>query len=177
MATNEEASPKAEKVSEGTGMAAGLEPAPVFNAHNKDEYPPAHTAEHLLNQTMVRMFGCPRSRNMHVERKKSKVNFQLASCPTEEEVAEIQRRMDELIAQDLPVTSVLATRDTVPAGVSLDKLPEDASETLRLVKIGDYDVCPCIGAHVERTGQIGGFRITSTSFADGSFRIVFKVGG
>ena len=37
-----------------------------LNAHNKDEYPPAHTAEHLLNQTMMRMFGAPRSRNMHI---------------------------------------------------------------------------------------------------------------
>ena len=29
----------------------------VFNEHNKEEFPPAHTAEHLLNQTMIRMFG------------------------------------------------------------------------------------------------------------------------
>lgn len=41
-----------------------------LNVHNKDEFPPAHTAEHLLNQTMVRMFGCERSTNAHVERKK-----------------------------------------------------------------------------------------------------------
>ena len=26
----------------------------ILNAHNKDEYPPAHSAEHILNQTMVR---------------------------------------------------------------------------------------------------------------------------
>ena len=26
------------------------ERATVFNIHNKDEFPPAHTAEHLLNQ-------------------------------------------------------------------------------------------------------------------------------
>jgi glycosidase len=44
----------------------------IFNEHNKDEFPPAHTAEHLLNQLMIRMFGCERSRNAHIERKKSK---------------------------------------------------------------------------------------------------------
>lgn len=43
-----------------------------LNAHNKDEFPPAHTAEHLLNQTMIRMFGCERSTNAHVERKRVK---------------------------------------------------------------------------------------------------------
>ena len=42
----------------------------TLNAHNKAEYPPMHTCEHILNQTMVRMFGCERSRNAHIERKK-----------------------------------------------------------------------------------------------------------
>jgi hypothetical protein len=31
---------------------------PILNDHNKEEFPPAHTAEHLLNQTMIRLFGC-----------------------------------------------------------------------------------------------------------------------
>ena len=39
----------------------------ILNAHNKEEFPPAHTAEHLLNQTMIRMFGCERSTNAHIE--------------------------------------------------------------------------------------------------------------
>lgn len=41
---------------------------------------PMHTAEHLLNATMVKTFGCPRSRNAHIEKKKANVitNFRLA---------------------------------------------------------------------------------------------------
>ena len=27
----------------------------ILNEHNKEEFPPAHTAEHLLNQTMQRI--------------------------------------------------------------------------------------------------------------------------
>ena len=146
-----------------------------LNEHNKAEFPPAHTAEHLLNQTMVRVFGCERSRNAHIERKKSKINYQLSECPTPAQIADIEQQMNDLIAADLPVTYEFVTRDTIPSGVKLDRLPEDASETLRLVRIGDYDVCPCIGIHVESTAQIGSFRITSTSWTDGSFRIVFKV--
>lgn len=149
---------------------------PILNAHNKSEHEPSHTAEHLLNQTMVRMFGCERSRNAHIERKKSKINFDLSECPSAEQIAEIQHTINRLIEADLPVTYEFVTRDRIPAGVKLDKLPEDASETLRLVRIGDYDVCPCIGQHVHSTGEIGAFRITSTSYQDGSFRIVFKVG-
>lgn len=155
---------------------------PILNSHNKEEHRPSHTAEHLLNQTMVRMFGCERSKNAHIERKKSKINYNLQECPTAEQIAEIERKMNELIAMDLPVTYEFVTRDNIPEGVKLDKLPEDASETLRLVRIGAttdsaqaYDICPCIGQHVESTREIGTFKITSTSFNDGSFRIVFKV--
>ena len=148
---------------------------PILNEHNKQEHEPAHTAEHLLNQTMIRMFGCERSRNAHIERKKSKINYNLDSCPTPEQVAEIERRMNELIAEDLPVTFEFVTRDNIPEGVVLDKLPEDASETLRIVRIGDYDICACIGSHVKSTKEIGTFKITSTSYNDGSFRIVYKV--
>lgn len=146
-----------------------------LNAHNKAEFPPAHTAEHLLNQTMVRMFGCERSKNAHIERKKSKINYDLTACPTAEQIAEVERKINELIEANLPVTYEFVTRDNVPENVTLDKLPSDASETLRLVRIGDYDVCACIGTHVASTSEIGQFRITSTSWNEGSFRIVYKV--
>ena len=149
----------------------------ILNEHNKQEHEPAHTAEHLLNQTMIRMFGCERSKNAHIERKKSKINYNLSTCPSAEQVAEIERRMNELIQQDLPVTFEFVTRDNIPEGVMLDKLPEDASETLRIVRIGDYDICACIGSHVKSTKEIGSFKITSTSYNEGSFRIVYKVLG
>ena len=152
-----------------------MEKEVILNEHNKLEYEPAHTAEHLLNQTMIRMFGCERSRNAHIERKKSKINYNLNFCPTTEQVAEIERRMNEIILQDLSVTFEFVTRDNIPEGVVLDKLPEDASETLRIVRIGDYDICACIGSHVKTTKEIGTFKITSTSYNEGSFRIVYKV--
>lgn len=148
---------------------------PVLNSHNKEEHRPSHTAEHILNQTMVRMFGCNRSNNAHIERKKSKINYILSQCPSEDEIKEIERKVNEIIESDLPVTYEFVNRDNIPEGVKLDRLPEDASETLRLVRIGNYDVCPCIGQHVESTKEIGTFRITSTSYKEGVFRIVFKV--
>ena len=122
--------------------------APKLNTHNKAEYELAHTAEHILNQTMVRMFGCPRSRNAHVEKKKSKCDYILDVEPSAEQVAAI---------------------------VDLSKLPEDASETLRIVRIGDYDVCACIGAHVQNTSEIGTFKVISHSFENGVCRLRWKV--
>lgn len=149
----------------------------ILNAHNKEEFPPAHTAEHLLNQTMIRMFGCERSTNAHIERKKSKISYVLDHKPSRHEERDIERKMNELIDEDLPVSFEFVNRDNVPEGVSLDRLPEDASETLRLVRIGDYDVCPCIGKHVRSTSQIGRFEILGTNWDEEkhTFRIRFKI--
>ena len=148
---------------------------PILNEHNKAEYPPMHTAEHILNQTMVRMFGCPRSNNAHIERKKSKINYVLAEQPTAEQIEEIERRVNEVIDAHLPVSYEFVSRNEVPAEVSLGRLPDEASATLRLVRVGDYDVCACIGTHVENTSEIGRFHINSTSWKEGQFRIVFKL--
>lgn len=149
----------------------------ILNAHNKEEFPPAHTAEHLLNQTMIRMFGCERSTNAHIERKKSKISYVLDHKPSRHEERDIERKMNELIDEDLPVSFEFVNCDNVPEGVSLDRLPEDASETLRLVRIGDYDVCPCIGKHVRSTSQIGRFEILGTNWDEEkhTFRIRFKI--
>ena len=149
----------------------------ILNEHNKEEFPPSHTAEHLLNQTMIRLFGCERSYNAPVERKKSKMSFHLDHKPTRQEEKEIERRMNELINEDLPVTFEFVTRDELPEGITLDRLPEDASDTIRLVRIGDYDVCPCIGKHVRSTSQIGRFEMLGTNWDEHerSFRVRFKI--
>ena len=148
---------------------------PILNAHNKEEYPPMHTAEHILNGTMVRLFGCPRSRNAHIERKKSKCDYLLDACPTEEEVARIEAAVNEVIGRHLDVTVEFMPRSEAAAIVDLSKLPEDASETLRIVRVGDYDACACIGAHVKNTAEIGTFKILSHDFADGRWRVRWKV--
>ena len=149
----------------------------VLNEHNKEEFPPAHTAEHLLNQVMVQMFGCERSRNAHIERKKSKVSYILERKPDRKQEKAIETRMNELIAEDLPVTYEYVDRNHIPADVKLDRLPDDASETIRLVRIGHFDVCPCIGKHVRSTSQIGRFELLGTNWDESthSFRIRFKV--
>ena len=149
----------------------------IFNTHNKEEFPPAHTAEHLLNQTMVQLFGCDRSHNAHIERKKSKMTFIAHPKPDRKEERLIADRMNELISADLPVTFEYVSRDNMPNDIRADRLPADASDTIRLVRIGDYDVCPCIGKHVRSTSQIGRFELLGTNWDEPthSFRIRFKV--
>ena len=149
----------------------------ILNEHHKEEFPPAHTAEHLLHQTMIRLFGCERSFNAHIERKKSKMSFHLDHKPTRQEEREIEQKMNELIDEDLPVTFEFVSIDDLPEGIDPARLPEDVSDTIRLVRIGNYDVCPCIGRHVRSTSQIGRFEMLGTNWdeQERSFRVRFKI--
>ena len=154
-----------------------MQQEPILNEHNKEEFPPAHTAEHLLNQLMIRLFGTQRSNNAHVERKKSKITYKLDPKPTRKEEKEIETEMNRLIALDMPVSYEFTDRDHLPEGVDADRLPANASDAIRLVRIGDYDVCPCIGKHVRSTAQIGRFELLGTNWNEEKreFRVRFKI--
>lgn len=146
-----------------------------LNEHNKQEYPPMHTAEHLLNATMVKMFGCSRSNNAHIERKKSKCDYELPSEPTAQQIKEVEDAVNTIIQQNLAVTEEYTNQEAAKDIVDLGRLPDGASDTLRLIRIGEDDVCACVGAHVKNTSEIGTFIISSHSYADGVLRIRFKL--
>ena len=141
-----------------------------LNEHNKQEYPPMHTCEHIVNRTMVNLFGCGRAVSAHIERKKSKLDFALPSAPSEQEIQEIEAKVNEVISQHLDITTEFITQQE-----DLKRLPENASETVRIVKVGDYDECLCIGAHVQNTAEIGTFKIISHDYKEGIFRMRFKL--
>ena len=134
-----------------------------------------HSAEHILNQTMVRMFGCKRSMNSHIERKKSKCDYFIESAPTEEQVAEIERRVNEIIDQHLPVSDRMVLLEEAAKMADLSKLPEGTEGSIRLVFIGDYNVCACIGPHVRNTEEIGHLKILNNEFEGGRWRMRFKL--
>lgn len=139
--------------------------------------PPMHSAEHILNQTMVRMFDCGRCVNAHVEKKKSRIDYRFDRNLTDLEIAEIERRVNEIIRQDLKVREEFLSRSDAAQKYNLRKLPEDAGDQIRIVLIGDYDTCPCGGPHVKKTGEIGVFSIVSTSYENDLLRIRFRLRG
>lgn len=134
-----------------------------------------HTCEHIVNGTMVRMFGCTRAVSAHIEKKKSKLDFLLPGEPSEAQIRELEERVNSVIGQGLPVTMKYISQDEARERFDMKRLPEDASETVRVVKIGDYDECLCIGSHVANTSEIGRFRIVSHEYSDGRLRIRFKL--
>lgn len=137
--------------------------------------PRMHSAEHLLNQTMDRMFNCGRCFSAHIEKKKSKCDYRFNRELTQDEVARIQTRINDIIQQDLSVGESYVTRAEAGRQYNTEKLPPDTGDRIRIIRIGDYDACPCSGPHVNSTAEIGIFRITTTGFEDGVLRIRYKL--
>lgn len=134
-----------------------------------------HTCEHIINQTMIRLFHCGRSVSAHIERKKSKLDYALPAAPTDEDITRIEDAVNEVISRNLEVTTEYITQAEAVDRFDMKRLPEGASDTVRIVKVGDYDECLCIGQHVANTSEIGTFKIISSDYKDGIFRMRFKL--
>jgi len=140
------------------------------------EYNPAmHTAEHILNSVMDKMYHCGRSFNSHIEDKKSKCDYRARRALTEREVAAVERTVNEIIKLNLPVGEEYVGRREADEKFFTGKLPENAGETIRIITVGSFDACPCIGQHVANTSEIGMFSVTSADFTEGILRIRFKL--
>jgi len=141
----------------------------------KDYCPAMHTAEHILNSTMDKMFACGRAFVSHIEKKKSKCDYHLSKRLTEKDVLAVERTVNEIIKLNIPVTEEFVGRREADEKYYTGKLPADAGETIRIVKIGNFDACPCIGEHVSNTSEIGRFSIISADYDEAVMRIRFKV--
>jgi len=126
---------------------------------SKQYHPQMHSAEHILNQTMVRMFNCGRSFSNHIEKKKSKCDYHFDRNLSREEIEEIESKVNEVIQQDLVVKEEFYSINEAETKFNLSKLPDDAGDKIRVIKIGEYDACPCSGMHVTHTNKIGKFKL------------------
>ncbi len=134
-----------------------------------------HSAEHILNQAMGRLFDCDRCFSAHIERKKSKCDYRFDRPLSDEELNSLEKEVNDVVRADLQVSEQFISLDSARKVYNLSRLPDDAGDRIRIVTVGDYDHCPCIGPHVSSTGEIGAFRITSSGYENGVLRIRFKL--
>ena len=140
----------------------------------KSYAPRMHSAEHILNQVMVRKFDCGRCFSAHVNKKKSKCDYHFDRALTSQEVKEVEAAVNSAISENLKVSEEMVSLGDACRKYNLARLP-DGVETVRIVHIGDYDSCPCIGEHVDNTSEIGRYRIVSHDFENGVLRIRYKL--
>lgn len=134
-----------------------------------------HTAEHLLNGEIARRYKCGRAFSSHIERKKSKLDYHLPVALSVEEIKSLEEYINAIVREDVEVIEEFISQEEAMKRLDMSRLPENASATVRVIKVGGYDECLCAGIHVKRTSEIGNFRITSTRYQDGVQRIVFKL--
>ena len=80
-----------------------------------------------------------------------------------------------MIQKNPPVSEEYLSRIEAENRYNLGKVPESAGDRIRIVKIGNYDACPCIGPHVQNTSEIGRFHIVSTSFDKVALRVRYRL--
>lgn len=141
----------------------------------KDYFPPMHSAEHILNQTMVRLFKTERSFSNHIEKKKSKCDYRFNRNLLDEELQNLENQINTIAMQNLDVTESIINHEEAKVKFNLDRLPDNHGNEIRVINIGDYDSCPCSGVHVNNTKEIGKVKILSSSFENDVLRIRFKL--
>jgi alanyl-tRNA synthetase len=139
-----------------------------------------HTATHLLQAALREVLGshvC--QRGSLVEPGGIRFDFSHLAAITEEQLTDIQRRVNERIRQNLPVkTKVVPYRKAVDEG-AIALFEEKYGENVRVVEIGEPAISKelCGGTHLKSTGGIGLFLITGESSIGTGLRRIEAVTG
>jgi misacylated tRNA(Ala) deacylase len=163
---------------EGALPDEGGEVRGEIDAERRQKIRRMHTAQHVLSKVVLDVFGAQTAGNqVHMDR--SRIDFEPADF-SDEDVTVIEERTNVALEQDLSVEKKQMNRDEAekqtPEGRGLLDLIPDHVDPLRMVKIGDFDLCPCGGTHVDRLSEVGRVRITNrTSKGADVDRIEFKL--
>ncbi len=120
-----------------------------------------HTAQHIVSGVVYDEFGA-RTVGNQIYAERSRVDFHPLAL-SDDDLAMIESKVNEMISTKASVTIKEEARDSLEQRIdsqraNLDLLP-GSIRRLRIVEIGDFDVCPCAGTHVRNTSELGKVRM------------------
>ncbi|MBU0684292.1 MAG: alanyl-tRNA editing protein [Thermoplasmatota archaeon] len=121
-----------------------------------------HTAQHIVSGVVYDLYKA-RTVGNQLYHDRSRIDFAPVKF-TDEMISDVERKCNEILASGAKVEICTTSRIELEKEVdvqraSLDLLPKSVQE-LRVVRIEQYDVCPCAGTHVRSLSELGNVKIT-----------------
>ncbi len=124
----------------------------------------AHSATHLLHKALQEVLGDhAHQAGSLVEPDTLRFDFSHFSSVTQEELRQIEQRVNEQILSALPVEAAEMSIEQAKAKGATALFGEKYGNAVRVVTMGDYSMELCGGTHVKNVGEIGLFRLLSES--------------
>jgi len=154
-------------VSKGDTATAAIDSA------NREAIKKNHSATHLLHAALREILGeHVTQKGSLVEAPRMRFDFSHFEAVTTEQLAEIERRVNQEIRANHSLATELMGLEEAKASGAMALFGEKYDEKVRVVTMGPFSVELCGGTHVARTGDIGLFKITSEAgIASGVRRI------
>jgi len=137
-----------------------------------------HTATHLLHKALQEVLGeHAKQAGSLVAPDRLRFDFTHFKPLTRDELAEIERRVNAAILEDLPVTTIITSLAEAQAMGAMALFGEKYGERVRVVKIGEWSIELCGGTHVSSSASLGMFKVVEETGVAAGVRRVEAVTG
>lgn len=154
-------------------LAAGAAVHGSIDRDRRHDHMQQHSGQHVLSAAFVELYRMP-TVSFHMGEDYCSIDLETTSL-SPEQVAGAERRANEIIFENRPVTIRFVSRSDGEK-LGLRKLPPSERDELRLIEIADFDLSACGGTHVNATGQIGSILLRKTEKARQGVRVEFVCG-
>jgi alanyl-tRNA synthetase len=163
-------------VFEGSGFAAGDRVRAAVPWPTRFPTMANHTATHLLHKALHEVIGEHATQaGSAVRPDKLRFDFRHGQPLTAEERAEVERRVNEKVFQNLPVRTYFTTLDEARSLGAMMLFGEKYGDEVRVVEVDDWSRELCGGTHVRSTAEVGPFVILSESSSAAGVRRIEAV--